>query len=84
MTDQQVDFVKELNSLDGRWITLLWVSLLAVGSGTLRLVLEEPRESVHILVRTYDMDWITVGAAVIIAIGIGGTALIVAFRSMKS
>ncbi len=49
MTDQQVDFVKELNSLDGRWITLLWVSLLAAGSGTLRLVLEEPRESVHIL-----------------------------------
>ena len=30
------------------------------------------------------MDWITVGMAAIMAIAIGGTALIVAFRSMKS
>ena len=49
MTDQQIDSVKELNSLDGRWITLLWVSLLAVGSGSLRLMLNEPRESVDVL-----------------------------------
>ena len=50
MTDQQVDFVKELNSL---------------GCMT-------------------GMDWLTVGVAAVMAIGISGTALIVAFRSMKS
>jgi hypothetical protein len=48
VAERQVEAIKEPNALDGRWITLLWVSLLAIGGGTLRLLLD-PRGSLHII-----------------------------------
>lgn len=42
MPERQVEAIKELNALDGRWITLLWISGVASGGGVVRLLLGSP------------------------------------------